>query len=122
MEVFMHNGENLDRTVNVVMAILGAFLFVSPWLFGFQQESVAAWNAWIGGAIAAIIALLAANQIYDWEEWLDGIVGFWIAVSPWLLGFTAIRSAMWVHLIVGIAIVVLAATELSRLYRSPRAL
>jgi SPW repeat len=108
-----------DRAFNVGMAVLGALLFVSPWLFGFAGVSVAAWNAWIFGAIAALIAVVAALRAYDWKEWLDAIAGIWIAISPWFLGFSGMPAAAWVHVIVGLGVLALAAIELQRLYHDP---
>lgn len=50
------------------------------------------------------------QEAWSWQDWLDMIAGLWLAVSPWILGFTdsdptATRNA----LIVGIAIAVLSA-------------
>jgi len=108
-----------DRAFNIGMAVLGVFLFVSPWLFGFRGASAAAWNAWIFGAIAAVIAAVAALRAYDWKEWLDVIAGLWITMSPWFLGFSGVAGAAWVHVIVGLGILALAAIELQRLYHNP---
>jgi SPW repeat-containing protein len=47
-------------------------------------------------------------ETWAWEDWVDMVLGAWLAISPWVLGFTdsdagATRNA----LIVGIAIAVL---------------
>jgi hypothetical protein len=42
--------------------LAGAALFVAPWVFGFEALREAAWNAWIAGPAAV---LLAAWAIYD---------------------------------------------------------
>ncbi|MGO4574324.1 SPW repeat protein [Microvirga sp. 2TAF3] len=110
-----------DKALNIIMIILGGILFVAPWVFGFRGEALAAWNAWLSGAIAALIAIMAVSQIYDWEEWLDLIVGLWITVSPWLLDFSGVRRAMLVHVVIGFGVIALAALELSRLYQNPNA-
>ncbi|MBI2591126.1 MAG: SPW repeat protein [Candidatus Brennerbacteria bacterium] len=39
--------------------------------------------------------------------WVQLILGVWIFVSPWLLGFYEINLALWSNLIAGIAIVIL---------------
>jgi len=40
-------------------------LFVSPWAFNFTSEHAAAWTAWIGGGLAAIVGLWGATQARD---------------------------------------------------------
>jgi len=54
---------------------------------------------------AAIVAMsLAAMFAYaNWEEWINALVGLWLIVSPWVLGFAYVRA---MHFSVGIGIVV----------------
>ncbi|MBF9232652.1 SPW repeat protein [Microvirga alba] len=111
-----NTGKNVDTAINVTNAVLGALLFSSPWIFGFRADPLAAWNAWFCGALALFIALSAISRAYDWEEWLNLIVGLWTAASPWLLGFFGVVAAMWVHLFVGLGLVAFAAMELRRIY------
>lgn len=113
------SGSGTDRAINIANAVLGGILFISPWLFGFRAETIPTWNAWIGGGAALLIALLATSQLRDWEEWLNLIVGLWIAASPWLLSFSAMAYAMWAHLLIGLCIAGLAAMEVWRIYQMP---
>jgi hypothetical protein len=110
-----------DTALNVGNLILGAILFLSPWLLAFRAENGATWNAWITGGVIGIVALMAAFQTYDWEEWVNLIAGLWALVSPWALGFSGVTHAMWTHVAVGIIVAVLAGGELWRLYGSPEA-
>jgi SPW repeat len=97
------------KLCDVANLILGAFLFVSPWIFGFAAG--ASENANIAGLVIAIIAIAALAAFAVWEEWLNLIVGLWTLVSPWVLGFQG-TSAMTVHVVIGAAVAVLAAIEL----------
>lgn len=110
-----------DTALNVGNLILGAILFLSPWLLGFQAEGYAAWNAWMTGGIVAFVALMAAMQTYDWEEWVNLLAGLWALISPWALGFSGVRSAMWTHVAIGVIVAVLAGGELWRLFGSSEA-
>jgi len=110
-----------DTALNIVNLILGAILVVSPWILGFSGTTLMTWNACVTGAVIAVVALMAARQAYDWEEWVNLIAGLWAAVSPWALGFSAMTSAMWIHLAIGLVVAVLAAGELWKLYGSPEA-
>lgn len=98
---------------------LGAWLFISPWLLQFAPganadatTAVAAWNAWISGAVIAIVAVVALFQLQQWEEWTNVVVGIWVAVSPWVLGFTSLSTATSNAVIVGILAVCLAGWDL----------
>ena len=105
-----------DMTINLTNAVLGAILFLSPWLLGYSQESSAALNAMLSGGIVALLALLAVVRTHDWEEWLNVIAGLWIAGAPWLFWFENVPAARWVHVVIGFCIVAIAAFELYRLY------
>ena len=37
--------------------VLGAWLFFSPWIFGYAHAAAAAWNSWIVGVLIAGIAI-----------------------------------------------------------------
>ncbi|HKX07258.1 MAG TPA: SPW repeat protein [Stellaceae bacterium] len=50
------------------------------------------------------------QEAWAWEDWVDMVLGVWLAVSPWILGFSdsdpaATRNA----LIIGIAVAALSA-------------
>ena len=96
---------------DVANLILGAFLFFSPWIFGFDAGKVSQ-NAYIAGIVIAVLAIAALAAFAVWEEWLNLIVGLWVLVSPWVLGFYGTTRPMAVHVVVGIAVAVLAAIEL----------
>src|ERR1700741_3350682 len=87
------------KLCDVANLILGAFLFVSPWVFGFAAGPSK--NAAIAGIVIAVIAIAALAAYAVWEEWLNLIVGLWTLVSPWILGFSANSRAMTVSVIAG---------------------
>jgi hypothetical protein len=105
------------RYCDVANLVLGAILFISPWLFGFDAGA-ASQNAIICGIVIALLSIAALSAFAVWEEWLNLIVGLWVIVSPWILGFTA-TTAMTVHLIIGLIVAVLAAVELWLMYQNP---
>ena len=121
----------MDRWRDWAMLVLAAWLFVSPWVLGFaagtapaavEGEAVgaaasgggwaAAWNAWIVGVIVAALAIAAAVKFAASEDWVNLVLGAWLVVSPWVLGFGALAAAAWNAVIVGALIAALAAWEL----------
>jgi SPW repeat-containing protein len=112
----MENWTNA-KLCDVANLILGAFLFASPWIFGFDAGK-ASENAAIAGIVIAILAIAALAAFAVWEEWLNLIVGLWVLVSPWVLGFQGTK-AMTVDVIVGAAVAILAAIELWIMSQQP---
>jgi hypothetical protein len=116
MEDVMENWTNA-KLCDVANLILGAILFFSPWMFGFDAGR-ASENAHIAGIVIAVLAIAALAAFATWEEWLNLIVGLWTLVSPWVLGFQGTK-AMTVCVIIGIAVAILAAIELWILSQNP---
>ncbi len=105
------------------MLALAVWLFVSPWLLGFVGVAPAAgavagaapaagaavsagftraaWNAWALGIVVAAVAIWAIAMFAEWQDWLNGILGLWLVVAPWVLGFSGMAAAVWDHVIVG---------------------
>ena len=54
------------------------------------------------GIVLGAFAIMTLSAFAEWEEWVNMVVGLWLIVSPWLLGFMANTSAMWTHVILGI--------------------
>ena len=40
-------------------------------------------------------------------QWIAGIIGLWILLSPWLLGFSAVSIAKWSNVILGLVLVIM---------------
>ncbi len=118
---------------NLVLAI---WLFISPWVlrFGAVQTAApgatgagapvagagnAAWNAWVLGVVVFLVALSAIGRMEFWQERIAMLLGIWIFIAPWVLGFTARSAASWDHWIVGALIFLIAAWNLTQARRMP---
>ena len=95
---------------NWVNFALGVWLFITPWIMSHNLMSDTAvmvnWNAWIAGAVVAITAGLALQDLRPWEEWVNLALGAWMILSPWIFGYAAERGLMWNSIVVGLAIAV----------------
>ena len=103
------------KLCDVANLLLGAVLFISSWFFG---SGLASQNAFVCGFIIVVISLAALAAFAIWEEWLNLILGLWVLVSPWVLGFSG-TDAMDAHVAIGAIVAVLAAVELWILYQGP---
>jgi hypothetical protein len=101
----------VDRFQDWINLVLAVCLFLSPWVFGFLGNTMAAWNAWIAAVVVGALSLAALVRFAEWEEWVNIAVGVWIVLSPWLLGFAGITAAMWTHVVLGVVIAGMAAWE-----------
>jgi hypothetical protein len=109
-----------ETIIDFIKLALGAFLILTPWIFGFTSVAVASGNAWISGAVIGLVSIAAIVALADWEEWVSLAFGLWVAISPWVLGFHAtVISAMRVDLAIGFAVALFAAAELWMMHRSP---
>jgi hypothetical protein len=99
-----------QSALDVYTGSFGLFLFVSPWLFAFAGK-VARIDVWASGAAIAAVSIAALVAFSDWEEWLNLLLGVWLTVSPWVLGFTHTK-AMHVSIGLGAMVAFVAGLEL----------
>jgi hypothetical protein len=98
---------------DVTNLILGAVLFLSPWLLSFaSSHNPASWNAWIAGAVIVVLSIAALAAFAEWEEWLNLIVGLWVVISPWVLHFSTNMQVTSMNVIIGAIVAALAAYEI----------
>jgi len=116
-----------EAFVDTVNLALGVFLFVSPWIFGFTSE-LARHTSWMAGAAIGIVAILSIGDLFEsisvpdffeTEEWINLAIGLWLAVCPWVIGMYDDTTATEVHLMVGLAVAMIAAVELWLVHGTP---
>ena len=103
-----------ESALDLYKLLLAMFLLISPWLFA-RANGTAAADLWASGALLAILSLAAMVAFANWEEWINLLLGLWLIVSPWVLGFAHTR-AMHFSIGVGAAVTFLAALELWLVY------
>jgi hypothetical protein len=103
---------------------LAAVLLVSPWVFAFPAGA-ATISPVVGGLLvggAAILALLLHRR--GSEFWLNYVLvnmvfGAWVFLAPLLLHFNDAYPATWVHMIIGLVVIILATSEVWRAAGKP---
>ncbi len=103
-----------ERVLDFYNLLLATVLFASPWLFA-RASGTAAVDIWASSAAIVAISLAALVGFSIWEEWANLLLGIWLIVSPWALGFTH-SSPMHVSIGIGAAVVFFSALELWLLY------
>ena len=101
-----HNTMQVYETSGAIWvnALLGIWVIVAPFVLGPPLLSVAIWNNLATGAAVAILALIRTNMPRQsgWS-WSNVILGIWLLISPFVLGFAAPRL-LWNNIILGIII------------------
>src|SRR5215208_580544 len=88
-------------------AVLGGWLIVAPFALGFQGDLSALANTVAIGVLLLAAALGAIFVPRAWEEWTETALGLWLAVSPWIVGFTT-PSARLNAVVTGLVVLTLA--------------
>src|SRR6202020_1942817 len=91
-----------ESALDVYTGSFGFFLFASPWLFAYASER-ARIDIWASGAAIAAISIAAMVAFSGWEEWLNLLLGVWLMISPWVLGFVHAKA---LHVCFGLGAVV----------------
>ena len=120
--------------------ILAIWLFISPWVLQFAlggqptapgaaaggapaavNGSIPAWNAWVLGVIIFLVAVSAVGRMAASQERINLILGIWLFIAPWVLGFVPLQNASWDHWIVGALVFLISAWSLAETRRRPAA-
>ena len=90
--------------------LLGAYLFLAPWIFGTSGDEASSANSWIVGACIAAATLRVPIVSGSRAAGLIKVgLGVWLLASPFALGFAG-SGAAWNAWIVGALILALADT------------
>ncbi|HEY8449825.1 MAG TPA: SPW repeat protein [Bacillota bacterium] len=41
-----------------------------------------------------------------WQDWLNALLGLWVAVQPWVLGYAENKAALWASVIAGVLVII----------------
>ena len=100
----------------MVMAFL---LFISPFLFSYAAMTATAFDDYIIAVVVFALAAIRQATIKrsEWLSWVNLVLGVWLIVSPFILGFTSL-IAIWATIILGIVIGALSIANISETRRS----
>jgi hypothetical protein len=82
-------------------------------VFGVISNTTVALTAYIGGLLLVIVGLVdLANPNNRAGEWIEGVLGVLVFISPFVLGFSGITMMAWSAGIIGVLSILLAASVL----------
>ncbi len=93
-----------QRWQDWINVLLGAWLILAPFLGIGGISDVAAINSYLTGTAVAIFAIAALVRPQVWEEYTNMVLGLWLILAPFALGFTNLAGPFWNQVIVGLLI------------------
>lgn len=95
---------------DVVCLVLGALIVFSAQFTGMTGNRAALLSAGIAGILIAALSILEIVVLRRWEEILTFLLGCWVVISPFVLGYGgALR--VW-HVVLGAIVAIIAALEM----------
>lgn len=96
------------KTHGVLDYLMGIFLIASPWIFGFAYRNAAHYVPEVVGIVMLLMSVMTNYELgmikvvsMRVHLTIDFLNGLFLAVSPWLFGFSDVVYLP--HLIIGIA-------------------
>lgn len=98
-----------------VNLLLGVWLVVSPWALNYAGDvRSAASNAYLLGLAIVVFAALAVYMPKAWEEAVSIVLGIWMIIAPWVLGFNTHIAVLLNAVVVGLLVAGLATWAMLR--------
>jgi len=94
----------------VLNIIIGIWLIISPFaMMSFNPFPNATVNNVVVGILVAVFAAIRfSGPTRPGWSWVNVILGLWLIISPFVLGFSAARVPTWHNIIAGIVVALLA--------------
>ena len=103
------------KGISWLSVMIGAWLIVAPWIMGYTAASAVAENAILGVAVVSVgFWSIGTAAAFTAPAWVNGMLGLWIMVAPWVIGYAHAASAATSNdVIVGIVIMIVAAIRIA---------
>jgi hypothetical protein len=88
---------------NLMNFVLGLWTVLSAPVLGFSNQNAAGWNNAIVGLAVLILALMRTTIGYG-PSIANAVLGIWLIISPFALGFANFSAALWNNIILGVVI------------------
>lgn len=103
---------NTQKTLSWLVALAGLWEVIAAFTLGYSASSAALWNAIIVGTALIVLGAWAAVSTQPATDkaldWINALLGLWLLIAPFLLGYRDFGAAFSNDVLVGIAVMVLA--------------
>lgn len=90
--------------------VAGIWLIVAPFVLAYSSLMVPLWNDIIVGAVVLIFGWIRVSQPDRnvWLSWTNLVLGLWLLIAPFSLGYAGTPAAVWNDVSLGIIVAALA--------------
>ncbi len=102
---------NTVRWASGLNALAGIWVIIAPFVLGYSVVTgVAKTNDVVVGFVVLVLAAIRffGAYIQAWLSWINALLGLWLIIAPFVLGYSPVQAAMVNDIIMGIIIAVLA--------------
>jgi hypothetical protein len=97
--------DDASRPASALNVLAGIWLIISPWVLGFTDLRVPLWDTLLVGiAVLVLAAIRLGTSGTTGLSWVNLLLGIWLIISPFVLGFTAASAAMSNAIVLGILV------------------
>ena len=101
------------RGIDGVDIVAGLWLLAAPFIFNYAANGGSRAIDIVVGIVVLLMAgiqMMGDNYRLSWPSWISGLAGLWLIVAPFAMGFPSGSAAMWNDVILGVIVVLLAAS------------
>jgi hypothetical protein len=89
-----------------VSLYLGAWAFLTPWVIKHPAGADVMASYVIAGFMISFFAITGLLVFHTWPEYVNVVLGAWVLVSPWLLGFARVGSLRGSAVLIGALVII----------------
>src|SRR5262249_31227825 len=95
---------------SILNVLAGVWLIISPFVLHSTAAPLALWNTVVVGVIVVVCAASRAiSPTFNVGfSWVNLVLGVWLVIAPFLMGYTGTPAALWNNLVGGAVIAILA--------------
>ncbi|HZU34388.1 MAG TPA: SPW repeat protein [Gemmataceae bacterium] len=92
------------RTASSLNLLLGIWLIISPFVLPYSLNHAALWDTIAVGILVLCFAAARGMNPVRWIglSWLNVLLGIWLIISPFVLGYWSVWPALWNNIACGI--------------------
>jgi len=99
------------KWLNWIIVVAGIWEVLASFILGYSATTSAMWDAIVVGIVLIVLgawaALANSSSTIKILSWINAVLGLWLIVAPFIIGYSNVVTAMWNDIIVGIIVIVL---------------
>jgi hypothetical protein len=103
----VNRADDASRPGSTLNVLAGIWLIISTWVVASAGMQAVRWDTLLVGiAVLVLAAIRLGTRGTTGLSWINFLLGIWLILSPFVLGFTAAAGAMTNAIILGILVAI----------------